>query len=184
MRRPGQATPVAVNSQLARRYDWQRLWICGYRRLACSTCPTPASYVIPSTAISARLSFDRDRQLRRLPGARLVGRAGHRQSSELKQEHDWIAAVGDPLRQSMYGELRVGSSEESFRQRIFEAATFVGWRTGGGTAGRPDRSALHPDRVPNRRLAWRHARVRVRRNLGRSRCRRRRFPLCHARDIV
>jgi hypothetical protein len=62
----------------------------------------------------------------------LLGEPGIGKSSELKREHNRIAAISDAQRQSLYVDLRVVSSEESLRRRIFKAPAFVAWKDGAG----------------------------------------------------
>jgi len=111
------------------RYDWQRFWIPQTGLLDLSD----AGFL--RDPVDNHFGRDELRSIGDLDGYRalaLLGEPGIGKSSELKQEHERIAAVGGPLQQSMYVDLRVVSAEESFRRRIFEAPAFVGWKTGTG----------------------------------------------------
>jgi hypothetical protein len=113
------------------RYDWQRFWIpqTGVLDLSdASFLPDPADDFGP----------DALRSLSDLQGYRalaLLGEPGIGKSSELKREHDRICAItGDarPRPQTIYVDLKVSSSEEALRRRIFEAPAFMAWKAGTG----------------------------------------------------
>ena len=76
------------------------------------------------------------RSLSALQGYRalaLLGEPGIGKSSELKREHDRICAIAeDGHPQSIYVDLKVSSSEEALRRRIFKSPAFGGWKAGTG----------------------------------------------------
>lgn len=128
MRPPHSPTPVAGKSQNV-RYDWQRFWIPQTGQLDLSD----AGFL--RDPVGDYFGRDELRSLADLENYRalaLLGEPGIGKSSELKREHDRIAAISDAQRQSLYVDLRVVSSEESLRRRMFEAAAFVAWKDGAG----------------------------------------------------
>ena len=104
----------------------------GFRRTASSTSRTP---LLPDPA-GNHLGPDVLRSLSALQGYRalaLLGEPGIGKSSELKREHDRICAIAeDGHPQSIYVDLKVSSSEEALRRRIFELPAFGGWKAGTG----------------------------------------------------
>jgi hypothetical protein len=111
------------------RYDWQRFWIPQTGVLDLSDAgflPDPVDHFGP----------DALRSLSDLQGYRalaLLGEPGIGKSSELKREHDRICAItGDARPQTIYVDLKVSSSEEALRRRIFEAPAFMAWKAGTG----------------------------------------------------
>jgi hypothetical protein len=112
------------------RYDWQRFWI-----------PQTGVLDLSDTGflrdpVGDHFGQDVLRSLSDLQGYRalaLLGEPGIGKSSELKREHDRIGALTNDARpQSMYVDLKVSSSEEALRRRIFEAPVFEAWRGGTG----------------------------------------------------
>ena len=105
MRPPHSPTPVAGKSQNV-RYDWQRFWI-----------PQTGQLDLPDAGflrdpVGDYFGRDELRSLADLENYRalaLLGKPGIGKSSELKREHDRIAATSDAQRQSLYVDLRVVS---------------------------------------------------------------------------
>ncbi|HYL33069.1 MAG TPA: hypothetical protein VEU53_07985 [Stellaceae bacterium] len=111
-------------------YDWQRFWIPQTGVLDLSD----AGFL--RDPVGDHFGPDVLRLLSDLQGYQalaLLGEPGIGKSSELKLEHDRIAALAEEVRpQSMYVDLRVSSSEEALRRRIFEAPVFAAWKAGAG----------------------------------------------------
>ena len=129
MRRSAPGTPEPIRSRII-RYDWQRFWI-------------PQTGVLDLADAGFLRDPDGDhfgpdvlRSLSDLQAYRalaLLGEPGIGKSSELRQEHDRLnAPTGDARPQSMYIDLKVSSSEEALRRRIFEAPAFEAWKAGAG----------------------------------------------------
>jgi hypothetical protein len=112
------------------RYDWQRFWIPHIGVLDLSD----ARFL--SDPVSDHFGPDVLRPLSELQGYRalaLLGEPGIGKSSELKREHERISALAEDARpQSIYVDLKVGSSEEALRRRVFEAPAFAAWKAGAG----------------------------------------------------
>jgi hypothetical protein len=112
------------------RYDWQRFWIPHTGVLDLSD----AGFL--RDPVDDYFGPDVLRPLSELMGYRalaLLGEPGVGKSSELKREHVRIGALAEDARpQSIYVDLKVSSSEEALRRRIFEAPAFEAWKAGAG----------------------------------------------------
>ena len=121
--------PVPIRNRII-RYDWQRFWIPQTGVLDLSD----AGFL--RDPVGDHFGPDVLRSLLDLQGYRalaLLGEPGIGKSSELKREHDRIGALMEDARpQSMYVDLKVSSSEEALRRRIFEAPAFEAWKAGTG----------------------------------------------------
>ena len=124
---PIKSAPSGLNET---QYRWQRFWIPQSGMLDLSD----AGFL--REAIGDYFGTDVLRPLSELQEYRaltLLGEPGIGKSSELKQEHDRITTLAEGVRPaSMYIDLKVGSSEEALRRRIFEAPTFNAWKEGAG----------------------------------------------------
>ena len=112
------------------QYDWRRFWIPQTGALDLSD----AGFL--RDPVDDHFGPDVLRSLSDLQGYRalaLLGEPGIGKSSELKREHDRIATLArDARQQSMYVDLKVSSSEEALRRRIFNAPAFETWKAGTG----------------------------------------------------
>lgn len=112
------------------RYDWQRFWIPHTGVLDLSD----AGFL--RDPVDDHFGSDVLQPLSLLQGYRalaLLGEPGVGKSSELKREHERIVALLEDGRpQSIYVDLKVSSSEDALRRRIFEAPAFVAWKAGTG----------------------------------------------------
>lgn len=128
MRPPESSTPAAGKRQNV-RYDWQRFWIPQTGQLDLSD----AGFL--RDPVGDYFGRDELRSLAELENYRalaLLGEPGIGKSSELKREHDRITSSSDAQRQSLYVDLRLVSSEESLRRRIFDLPAFVAWKDDAG----------------------------------------------------
>jgi hypothetical protein len=119
-------SPASAKSQNI-RYNWQRFWVPQTGHLDLSDAGflrDPADDYFGRDELRQIVDLEDYRALA------LLGEPGIGKSSELKREHDRIVAAADSLRQSLYVDLRVGSSEEGLRRRIFEAPAFTSWKEG------------------------------------------------------
>jgi hypothetical protein len=121
--------PIPIENRII-RYDWQRFWI-------------PQTGVLDLSdggflrdPVGDHLRTDVLRPISDLEGYRalaLLGEPGIGKSSELKREHDRISGLThDAPHQSMYVDLKISSSEDALRRRIFEAPPFEAWKAGAG----------------------------------------------------
>ncbi len=125
--RPPMSAPFA-NRNI--RYDWQRFWILQTGTLDLSD----AGFLRDPVGDHFRPDVLRPlSDLQEYRALALLGEPGIGKSSELEREHDRIGALTrDAHPASMYVDLKVGSSEEALRRRIFEAPTFEAWKSGTG----------------------------------------------------
>ncbi len=136
MRSPAPAVPNPAGNRIV-RYDWQRFWIpqTGVLDL------TDAGFL--RDPVDERFGRDGLRTLADLEGYRalvLLGEPGIGKSTNLKLEHERLNALPDDRRPaSIYADLKVNSSEEALRRRIFESPALEAWKSGG------DRLVLHLD---------------------------------------
>jgi hypothetical protein len=129
MRMPAHVTFVPHGNRDI-RYDWQRFWIPQTGVLDLSD----AGFL--RDPVDDHFGPDELRSLADLQGFRalaLLGEPGIGKSSDLKREHDRIGALREDGRpQSIYVDLKVSSSEEALRRRIFETQAFEAWKAGAG----------------------------------------------------
>jgi hypothetical protein len=129
MRPPTPVVPIPFGNHEI-RYDWQRFWIPQTGVLDLTDAGFLRDPVGDHFGPDALLSLSDLQGYRALA---LLGEPGIGKSSELQREHERIAALmGDTRPQSLYVDLKVSSSEESLRRRIFESPTFKAWKMGAG----------------------------------------------------
>lgn len=127
MRAPVPSVPVGNHNT---RYEWQRFWIRQTDVLDLSDAGflrDPVDDYFGPGVLRSLAALSEYRALA------LLGEPGIGKSSELKREHDRISALtGHARPHSMYVDLRVSSSEDALRRRIFDAPTFAAWKAGTG----------------------------------------------------
>jgi hypothetical protein len=112
------------------RYDWQRFWVPHTGVLDLSDAGFLRDPVADHFGPDELLSLADLQGFRALA---LLGEPGIGKSSDLKREHDRVSALPEDARpQSIYVDLKVSSSEEALRRRIFETPAFEAWKAGAG----------------------------------------------------
>jgi len=136
---PSAPPPASTTNPSTARYDWRRFWVRQTDVLDLSD----AGFLRDPEDPFGGHGLPQLPELAQYRGLVLLGEPGIGKSSELKSEHDRLSALTAPDRAlSVYADLKVYSSEDTLRRRIFETPQFSGWKAGSGCQSAPNLDPL------------------------------------------